>query len=163
MLSAFVVRGVAREGDKYHFSLTDTDAGAAVFNGAAVLARVTADLARVTADLARVTADLARVTADLARVTADLTRGVAVRDVARSVHVAVVDVILAIREQERERHGDTVIGLTGGVFQNVLLLSLACRRQRSAGFSALVHHLVLPNDGGIALGQAMIGARALER
>lgn len=46
--------------------------------------------------------------------------------------------------------------LTGGCFQNRLLLSLVRRQLEEAGFTVYSHALVPPNDGGLSLGQAVV-------
>ena len=57
--------------------------------------------------------------------------------------------------EARARTGLTIAALSGGVFQNQLLLRLCTCQLREAGFQVLLHSLIPPNDGGIALGQAV--------
>jgi hydrogenase maturation protein HypF len=58
-----------------------------------------------------------------------------------------------------QRHLGTV-ALSGGVFQNLLLLERTVAGLEAAGFTVLLHGRVPPNDGGISLGQAAVaGAR----
>jgi hydrogenase maturation protein HypF len=54
--------------------------------------------------------------------------------------------------------GLTTVALSGGVFQNALLLTGVCRALRQGDFTVLRHRIVPPNDGGLALGQLMIAA-----
>jgi len=70
-------------------------------------------------------------------------------------HQALSDMITrGCRELSRITKLHTV-ALSGGVFQNHLLLSLCDRKLTAAGFTVLLHSLVPPNDGGIALGQSV--------
>ena len=62
----------------------------------------------------------------------------------------------------REASGRNIAALSGGVFQNQLLLKLVDQNLQEQGFKVLRHHLVPPNDGGIALGQAMYAMENIE-
>jgi len=50
------------------------------------------------------------------------------------------------------------VALSGGVFQNLLLLAVTVSRLEGHGFGVLVHSRVPCNDGGISLGQAVVAA-----
>jgi hydrogenase maturation protein HypF len=58
----------------------------------------------------------------------------------------------------REQYGLNTVALSGGVFQNLLLLRQTLTRLEARGFTVLTHSRVPCNDGGISLGQAVIAA-----
>lgn len=80
--------------------------------------------------------------------------------IAFAVHVAIAEVMVRVAVDARDRLGAMPVGLTGGVFQNRLLSRLACDGLRAQGFTVLTHRLVPANDGGLALGQALIAMHA---
>ena len=94
-------------------------------------------------------------------VIADLDAGVAPAEVAAGFHRAVGAAACAAACQvASERALDTVV-LSGGVFQNRLLLGSTSAALRSAGLRVLVPERVPVNDGGISYGQAAITAASV--
>lgn len=86
----------------------------------------------------------------------DLKRGVALPVIAARFHAGVVAMIAGVSARLRQRTGLDRVVLSGGVFQNVTLLEGARRALAAAGFAVFSHRRVPPNDGGIALGQAVV-------
>ncbi len=70
-------------------------------------------------------------------------------------HRAVADLVVDLAGIE-DTDGEPV-ALSGGVFQNALLLRLVLDGLRAKGFRVITHRHVPPNDGGIALGQLLVG------
>jgi hydrogenase maturation protein HypF len=97
-------------------------------------------------------ADLVRAAAD------DLAAGVPPAVIAARFHNGVAAVVAAACLRIRERHALTTVALSGGVFQNMLLLNQVVTRLESRGFTVLTHSRVPCNDGGISLGQAVVAA-----
>jgi hydrogenase maturation protein HypF len=62
----------------------------------------------------------------------------------------------------RRESGLNRVCLSGGTFQNMRLLHLTAHSLRKSGFDLFLHRNVPPNDGGIALGQAVIAAERIE-
>jgi hydrogenase maturation protein HypF len=88
----------------------------------------------------------------------DLTAGVRAPVIAARFHHGVAAAIEAGCVLLRERHGLDTVALSGGVFQNMLLLHVTAVRLEARGFRVLTHSRVPCNDGGISLGQAVIAA-----
>lgn len=70
-------------------------------------------------------------------------------------HVVLAELIVQACEKARDEVQSNIAALSGGVFQNTLLLRLCDTMLQQRGFTVLKHQVVPPNDGGIALGQAV--------
>jgi hydrogenase maturation protein HypF len=84
----------------------------------------------------------------------DMRRGAPVGLVSARFHNAVA----AATASACERQGITTVVLSGGVFQNRLLVERTSERLESMGLRVLVPRLLSPNDGGISYGQAAVAA-----
>lgn len=77
-------------------------------------------------------------------------------------HQTLAEQIVAACIEARKSSGRNKTALSGGVFQNRLLLHLTEERLGQEGFEVLRHHMIPPNDGGIAIGQAAYGMNRLQ-
>ncbi|MFN3214990.1 MAG: carbamoyltransferase HypF [Acidimicrobiales bacterium] len=81
-------------------------------------------------------------------------------ELSHAFHVAVAELVDALAIAGCAAGGTERVVLSGGVFQNALLVSLCTARLRRSGIDPLTHRLVPPNDGGLALGQAFVAAHS---
>ncbi|MGW5382143.1 carbamoyltransferase HypF [Nocardia sp. NPDC003963] len=89
----------------------------------------------------------------LAAVVADTASEVPAAVIGARFHAALAQLVLDIA---LARAGPAeCVALSGGVFQNALLLSATRRLLREHGFTVLTHHRLPPNDGGLAFGQVL--------
>jgi hydrogenase maturation protein HypF len=97
-----------------------------------------------------------------------------IREIVRDVHLAispgviagrfhntVAAVIAEVCQRISAREHLNRVCLSGGTFQNIYLLKRAVSLLRRQGFEVFLHSQVPPNDGGIALGQAVIANEIL--
>ena len=81
--------------------------------------------------------------------------------IAARFHKGLSKTIVAMVNQLCHQQKINQVVLTGGVFQNRILLEQVSEGFKAAGITVLTHNLVPPNDGGLSLGQAVIAAAQL--
>ncbi len=96
-----------------------------------------------------------RLTPLLAAVLDDLQAGHTVDTVGSRLHATVAAVVTRVCHDVRAAGGPDTVALSGGVFQNRLLVELCESSLEEVGLRVLTHALVPTNDGGLSLGQAM--------
>ncbi len=88
----------------------------------------------------------------------DVRHGVPAPVVAARFHAGVAALVVELARSVRTRTALDVVALGGGVFSNALLLAASVRLLERDGFTVLRPQLLPPNDGGIALGQVLVGS-----
>ncbi|HSV92675.1 MAG TPA: carbamoyltransferase HypF, partial [Desulfobacterales bacterium] len=91
----------------------------------------------------------------------DVLRGAPAGGVSARFHTTLIRIFGELAEAVGRRHGLQRAALSGGVFQNDRLLTGLTAELERRGFEVYTHRLVPTNDGGIALGQAVIAAEKL--
>ncbi len=98
----------------------------------------------------------------ISSVARDVRAGVPVPIVSARFHHTVAQIITRMCRAIAEESGIEEVALSGGVFQNRLLLKLATSALKREDFRVLTHHLVPCNDGGVSLGQAVVANFAVK-
>jgi hydrogenase maturation protein HypF len=88
-------------------------------------------------------------------------KGKAPTAIAAAFHRTITGALVAMTVAIREQTGLGKAVLSGGCFQNRVLLEGTVRDLERAGFEVYTHHLLPANDGCIALGQAVVAAARL--
>ena len=92
----------------------------------------------------------------------DLQHGASVPRIAGRFHRTVAELLAVACLRAREQTGLDVVALSGGVFQNRLLLEQFVSRLEGLEFQVFLNRRVPPNDGGLSLGQAAVAAAKLQ-
>lgn len=95
------------------------------------------------------------------RIVEEIREGESSTAVATKFHWTISQIMLRVCELLRDRWGLNKVALSGGVFQNTLILKQTVPLLTSSGFEVFLHSLVPPNDGGISLGQAVVAHHRL--
>jgi hydrogenase maturation protein HypF len=88
----------------------------------------------------------------------DVSRGTPVATVSARFHAGVAEATALACARAASEHGVATVVLSGGVFQNRLLLERTAARLDEVGLRVLVPERLPPNDGGVAYGQAAVAA-----
>jgi hydrogenase maturation protein HypF len=91
----------------------------------------------------------------------DLLAGEPVASISGRFHNTLANVVLSVTRRIWNITGLETVALSGGVFQNRILTEKVVQSLQDDGFTVLTHSRVPPNDGGLALGQAVIAAHQL--
>jgi hydrogenase maturation protein HypF len=92
----------------------------------------------------------------VAAVVTDLRAGIPVQKIAARFHNGISEMVVQVCKRMREQSGSRTVALSGGVWQNRVLLRRVHALLRESGFRVYIHRQVPANDGGICLGQAAV-------
>jgi hydrogenase maturation protein HypF len=93
----------------------------------------------------------------------DRAHGVSAGEIGWRFHRTLAELLVTVCQRIAGKGGPRTVALSGGCFQNRLLLALAVPQLEQAGFEVLLHQQVPCNDGGVSLGQVALAQAQLAR
>ncbi|MCS7228442.1 MAG: carbamoyltransferase HypF [Candidatus Kryptonium sp.] len=90
------------------------------------------------------------------QIVGDILDGVPIPKISGKFHNTIASIICEVSKEIRNEFGINKVVLSGGVFQNALLVQKTIPELLKLGFEVYTHSKVPPNDGGLSLGQAVI-------
>ena len=103
--------------------------------------------------------DIIRITSTIQAILSDLASGVPIPLISARFHNGLAKLVQEVCQKLREEFKINTVALSGGVWQNTTLLEKTFTLLSKSGFLVYTHQKVPTNDGGLALGQAIIGQR----
>jgi len=103
------------------------------------------------------------VTATVKAIVADMETDQSNNKIAASFHQTLINAFAVMADDIRKETGLTRVALSGGCFQNKILLEGTVDKLRKSGFDVYSHRQVPANDGGVSLGQAVIAASMIQK
>lgn len=94
-------------------------------------------------------------------IVSDIQQGVSVPRIAHRFHRTIAALLATVCDETRKQTGLNIVALSGGVFQNRLLLEQLLTLLENMAFSVYINRRVPPNDGGLCLGQIAVAAAQL--
>jgi len=96
-------------------------------------------------------------------VVSDLQQDTPISQIAGRFHRTIAEMLAQTCLRAREQTGLETVALSGGVFQNKLLLEQLMARLAEVKLQVYINRRVPPNDGGISLGQAAVAAARVHK
>jgi hydrogenase maturation protein HypF len=82
--------------------------------------------------------------------------------IAKRFHLTIAELLAQASAEVRRRTGLNSVALSGGIFQNRLLLEMLMTHLEEMDFRVYINRYVPPNDGGISLGQLAVASARLQ-
>jgi hydrogenase maturation protein HypF len=96
-------------------------------------------------------------------IVSDIQHSVPVEQIAARFHSSIAELLAVTCFMVREQSGLNEVALSGGVFQNRLLLEQLVERLAKMAFRVYTNRRVPPNDGGLSLGQLAVAAARIQQ